>query len=831
MPWKTNSGGFTMDDSSVFGAKPDKLDRLLHFGLEEAKVDGEVAPTGSFDTIMERPGGRIDNYKLLRILGEGGMGIVYLAQQEEPVRREVALKVIKPGMDSKRVIARFETEKQALAIMHHPHIARVYDAGITLTGRSYFVMEYVKGMPITDFCDHHKLTIKDRLGLFSQVCQAFQHAHQKGIIHRDIKPSNILVSVENDQPIPKIIDFGVAKATGRPLTEMTLQTEERQLLGTPEYMSPEQADMANEDIDTRSDIYSLGVLLYVLLTGALPFEPETLREGGIDQIRRTIREIDPKTPSTRLMNLGEEGTKVAEMRRTEIRLLEKNLKKELEWIPLKAMRKERSERYRSASELADDIENYLNGIPLIAGPPTTLYRLRKLVRRNALASTAVLSVAVTLILGLIATTAMYIRAEKARENEARARIKSQAIADFLREDVLSTVSDANAHEQTLSYVLDRASGNLEGKFDDHPIVEASIRNTLGWTYKNIGKQAKAAQQLETALRIYEEHLGEGYVKTIRNMFALAHVYMTQNRWDDAERMLKRQAEIVQREHLPDTEIPLNALGCFYYGLGRYKEAEEALQKKLEIVRRDKGSDAGYGWFTANLAKVYRYQGRYKEAEDLYKKTLEMAGWDPNHRLRLNFTLALAGVYRNQGRYAEAEELYRSVMERQTEVYGEGSTVGTMVGLARAYTDQGLCDEANELFAKIDEIRGISANRESQNLPYIDTLAVLRTKQERFPEAKDLFERALEIRKQKFNRWADDHPGTLKTKNDLGVLYKEQKLYDKAEPLLIEAVKGRRLKLSDEHPHTQESIKNLIDLYEAWDKPEKVEEWRAELPES
>jgi len=820
-----------MDDSSVFGAKPDKLDRLLHFGLEEAKVDGEVAPTGSFDTIMERPGGRIDNYKLLRILGEGGMGIVYLAQQEEPVRREVALKVIKPGMDSKRVIARFETEKQALAIMHHPHIARVYDAGITLTGRSYFVMEYVKGMPITDFCDHHKLTIKDRLGLFSQVCQAFQHAHQKGIIHRDIKPSNILVSVENDQPIPKIIDFGVAKATGRPLTEMTLQTEERQLLGTPEYMSPEQADMANEDIDTRSDIYSLGVLLYVLLTGALPFEPETLREGGIDQIRRTIREIDPKTPSTRLMNLGEEGTKVAEMRRTEIRLLEKNLKKELEWIPLKAMRKERSERYRSASELADDIENYLNGIPLIAGPPTTLYRLRKLVRRNALASTAVLSVAVTLILGLIATTAMYIRAEKARENEARARIESQAIADFLREDVLSTVSDANAHEQTLSYVLDKASGNLEGKFDDHPIVEASIRNTLGWTYKNIGKQAKAVEEFETALKIYEEHLGEGDLRAIHTMSALAYAYQQQKRWDDAISMMKRQSRIVQRENHSDYEIPLNALGCLYTNLGMYKEAEEALVKKLEITRRIQGSNAGYGWFTANLAKVYRYQGRYEEAEDLYKKTLEMAGWDPNHRMRLNFTLALAGVYRNQGRYAEAEELYRSVMERQTEVYGEGGTVGTMVGLARAYTDQGLCDEANELFAKIDEIRGISANRESQNLPYIDTLAVLRTKQERFPEAKDLFERALEIRKQKFNRWADDHPGTLKTKNDLAVLYKEQKLYDKAEPLLIEAVKGRRLKLGDEHPHTQESIKTLIGLYEVWGKPEQANEWRAELPES
>ncbi|MFC1793443.1 serine/threonine protein kinase, partial [Planctomycetota bacterium] len=283
------------DDTSIFGAKPNNLDRLLRFALEPPEEENQAVQTASLDTLIEKPGGRIDKYKLLRILGEGGMGIVYLAQQEEPVRRQVALKVIKPGMDSKRVIARFEAEKQALALMQHPHIAGVYDAGLTLTGRPYFVMEYIKGTPITDYCDYHKLTIEDRLGLFVQVCQAVQHAHQKGIIHRDIKPSNILVSVENDRAIPKIIDFGVAKATGKPLTERTFQTEDTQLLGTPEYMSPEQADMATEDVDTRSDVYSLGVLLYVLLTGVLPFDSETLRDSGIENIRKTIRETDPKT--------------------------------------------------------------------------------------------------------------------------------------------------------------------------------------------------------------------------------------------------------------------------------------------------------------------------------------------------------------------------------------------------------------------------------------------------------------------------------------------------------------------------------------------------------
>jgi len=819
------------DDTSIFGAKSDKLDRLLRFAMKSPEEENQDAQKASLETLLEKPGGRIDKYKLLQVLGEGGMGIVYLAQQEEPVRREVALKVIKPGMDSKRVIARFEAEKQVLALMQHPNIAGIYDAGLTLTGRPYFVMEYVKGIPITDYCDQHKLTIEDRLGLFVQVCQAVNHAHQKGIIHRDIKPSNILVSIENEQAIPKIIDFGVAKATGKSLTEHTLATEDSQLLGTPEYMSPEQADMAIEDIDTRSDVYSLGVLLYVLLTGVTPFDSDTLRTGGIEHVRQVIRETVPKTPSTRLTKLGDKAVTIAQNRRMEISTLAKNLKKELEWIPLKAMRKQRSERYQSASELADDIENYLKGIPLIAGPPTSIYRLKKFVRRNALVSTAVLSIAVTLILGLITTTAMYFRAEKARENEASARIESQAIANFLTEDVLSAVSDANAHEQNLSYVLDMASKNLEGRFDNQPLVEASIRNTLGWTYKSIGKAAKAAQHFESALKIYEEHLGGGEFQTIQNMFALAHVYMSQKRWDDAERMLKRQSQIVQRENLPDSQIPLNALGCFYTALGRYKEAEEAFLKKLEIIRRNKSSDAGYGWFTANLAKVYRYQGRYEEASKLYAKTLELVEWDPNDSRKLNFTGALAGVYRDQGRYPEAEELYKSVMKRQKETYGEGSAVGTMIGLARLYTDRGWYEIADELFIEIDEIRSKSAKGESRNLFYIDSLAVLRTKQGQFAEAERLFLRALEIRKQDLNKWVDDHPGTLKTKNNLAELYINQSDYTKAEPLLLEALKGRRLKLGDTHPHTLESWNNLIDLYEAWNKPEKAEEWREKLQQT
>jgi serine/threonine protein kinase len=331
-------------------------------------------------------------------------------------------------MDSKRVIARFEAERQALALLDHPNIAHVYDAGTTENGRPYFVMEYVKGLPITEHCDHHKLSIEDRLGLFLQVCHGLQHAHQKGIIHRDIKPSNILISVQEDQATPKIIDFGVAKAIGQLLTEQTLFTGDSQLLGTPEYMSPEQADMATEDIDTRSDVYSLGVLLYMLLTGVMPFDSATFREGGIEHIRQVIREQDPKTPSTRLSSLAEEAQKVAESRRTDIAALAKCLHKELEWIPLKAMRKERARRYRSAAEFADDIQNYLKGVPLIAGPESAVYRVKKFLRRNQ--SQAIMAgVVAVLLTGIALSTAMYIKADKQRshsESLEHERILSEA---------------------------------------------------------------------------------------------------------------------------------------------------------------------------------------------------------------------------------------------------------------------------------------------------------------------------------------------------------------------------------------------------------------------
>ena len=378
---------------------------------------------------LEGPGTKIGNYELLELIGEGGMGLVYLAEQQEP-KRKVALKIVKLGMDTRQVVARFETERQTLAVLAHPNIAHVFDAGTTETGRPYFVMEHVQGRSITKYCDEHTLSVEQRLEFFQQVCEGVHHAHQKGIIHRDIKPSNILVSIHGDRAVPKIIDFGIAKAITQPLlTEKTSYTEHGQLLGTPEYMSPEQAEMASQDVDTRSDIYSLGVLLYELLAGATPFDAKRLRKGGIDRIQQVICQEEPRTPSARLTSLGDKGEVIAEKRRTQIITLTRRLHRELEWIPMKAMRKDRSRRYRSASELSDDIQNYLTGTPLIAGPESNVYRARKFVHTHAGFVASAALVALVIILGLITSTAFSFSAEKARGEEAAARVEAEQARD------------------------------------------------------------------------------------------------------------------------------------------------------------------------------------------------------------------------------------------------------------------------------------------------------------------------------------------------------------------------------------------------------------------
>ena len=736
------------DDDSIFGASPEGLERFMFEAWENPGPDQQDQPTIAAQMLLEQPGGWIDRYKLLSVLGEGGMGIVYLAEQDEAIKRQVALKVIKPGMDSNRVITRFEAERQALAMLDHPNIAHVYDAGTTEAGRLYFVMEYVNGSPITEYCDRHKLTIDDRLRLFLQVCHAVHHAHQKGIIHRDIKPSNILVSNQDDQVVPKIIDFGIAKAVNQPLTERTLITEQDRLFGTPEYMSPEQADMTREDIDTRSDIYSLGVLLYVLLTGVLPFDSDTLREGGIDHIRQVIRESDPKTPSTRLARLGEEARKHAESRRTEVATLARRLHKELEWIPLKAMRKDRAERYRSASEFADDIENYLNGVPLIAGPPSAAYRLRKFMRRNRSLATGIAAVLTVLIAGVIVSTLFAIRAER------KART-AQAISDFFSNDVLAAVDPLTGEKPVASLepILDIAAQRLGGKFDDEPLVEASIRYTLGRRYWHIGKFDAAEANLTRAVELGRKRLTTNDRQLLVYMGELAWVYAYQGRNDEAEALLAKTVDCMERA---------------------LDEADRALQ-----VAKNR------------LAWLYLDQyGRHEEAEQLWTEVLEdiQRRLGPDHPDAAGHMEGLAAAYMAQGRLDEAEKVARKALEIAQRAYGPEffTTVHNMERLGKVCKALGHYDETEGLYVK-----------------------------------------ALEIRRRILG---EEHWRTRDVRSDLASLYLEMERYSDVEPLLVEAERAARRTFGNDHEITNASVKNLIDLYEAWNKPEQAAQWRVKLPE-
>jgi serine/threonine protein kinase len=531
----------------------------------------------------------IGPYRILATLGSGGMGVVYKAEQRHPVKRQVALKLIKLGMDTRHVIARFESERQALAMMDHPNIAKVIDAGATDTGRPYFVMEFVPGEPINDYCDKNRLTTEQRLGLFIQICEAIQHAHQKGIIHRDLKPGNILVEYRDNKAVPKIIDFGIAKATSTSLTEKTLYTEQGQLVGTPEYASPEQAETSGLDVDTRTDIYSLGVILYELLTGKLPFDPKALRASGYAAMQRMIRELDPPKPSTRLTKLGDDGEaeSIAKRRRTEARALMREIRGELDWIILKAMDKDRQRRYDTAAALAQDLGRYLRDEPVSAGPPTATYRVGKFVKRHIIGISAGAAVAAALVIGLaVAVYGLYqARAQRddallARSEAEREAARNREINEYLERILLATdAQQARLMNVSLESILER-SRQLFG--DQHAIVGAVLSSRAN-SLRAAGQLQEAERALLEALGEFRKAYGHEHGTVAAALTSLGTIQSDRNDHAAAENNLRQAVEMNKKVFGPRSLQVAETLESLFLVLMKRAGSGEGNKQQLKQV--------------------------------------------------------------------------------------------------------------------------------------------------------------------------------------------------------------------------------------------------------
>jgi serine/threonine protein kinase/tetratricopeptide (TPR) repeat protein len=551
----------------------DALQRILELlrAHDQKKQVLEPAGGSSFATVSgpsigEQPGAVIGSYKLLQQIGEGGMGTVFMAEQTQPVHRTVALKIIKPGMDSRQVIARFEAERQALALMDHPHIAKVLDGGTTNSGRPYFVMELVKGVPITKYCDEHHLTPKQRLELFMPVCQALQHAHQKGIIHRDLKPSNVLVAEYDDKPTAKVIDFGVAKAMGSKLTDRTMFTELGQVVGTLEYMSPEQAQFNALDIDTRSDIYALAVLLYELLTGTTPFQRNRLRQVAFDEMLRIIREEEPQKPSTRLSESKDALTSISALRHTEPAKLTRLMRGDLDWIVMKCLQKDRNRRYETANALAMEIQRYLHDEPVLAGPPSWTYKFRKFARKHRKAIALAAGFIVLLILGVVITSWQAVRATLAEEKATRERDRADGNFKLARDAV------------------DR----YFAKVSDDPALKGfgleDLRKDFLLQTKEFYERLLRDQPEELGL---QADLGNGYAN-------LAEVYRLEGRSQESEALLLQAIGVYEKlvNQFPDEPkyqhhlaMHYSGLGSLYQDIGRPDKAEAPSHQAVAIAEK------------------------------------------------------------------------------------------------------------------------------------------------------------------------------------------------------------------------------------------------------
>jgi serine/threonine protein kinase len=819
-------------------------------GLLDTPLCGPTPPTEPpARSIAEGPGTRIGAYRLIRKVGEGGMGIVFLAEQEQPVRRTVALKVIRPGTASAQVIARLEAERQALALMDHPNIAKFLDAGTTESGRPFFVMEPVDGAPITEYCDGNRLTARERLELFVPVCRALQHAHQKGIIHRDIKPSNVLVTTRDGAPVPKVIDFGIAKAIDQRLTERTIFTQLGAIVGTPEYMSPEQAQFSRPDVDTRSDIYALGVLLYELLTGTTPLRRHRLHAAAFDEVLRRIREEEPPRPSTRLATT-EQTASIAAARGTEPARLARLLRGDLDWIVMKALEKEPARRYETADNLARDILRHLDGDPVEAGPPSAAYRLRKLARKHRAALATAAGFAAVLIAATAVSTWQAIRARRAeaevrrerdaaiaaQQSEAVARRRAEAAEEasrieadkaretnrFLTEDLLSQAEPVNNSIEdhvTLLEVLDRAEQKVGGRFAEHPDVEDALRRTIAETYHGLASWEKAERQWRSLLEAARRRYGPDSVQALKALGALAHTLGHRNGFGTEVLEMARTAydglaRALGPDH-PDTLDSWNNLAEAYLKADRIAEAIAAYEENVRIEEKALGPGHPQTLNERNnLANAYLEANRTAEAIALLQATLaqQESKRGPDHLDTIFSRGNLASAYRNAGRFSAARVLYEVVVKQRKARQGpeHPDTVAAMRALAiccvsdnRVAQAVPLCEEA----LRIDKAR-LGAG-DPKTIADMQNLAVAYRAAGRLPEALPMLEQALAAMK---SRPDPDRRGIFAATLNLGVMYREAGRHDGALALLREALVMAKARRGPDHPDTLYALHNLAVSY-------------------